>query len=263
MPATTSENIYRLYLDFLETAESKRRWTIFDDIPWDKLDASKANENDVLCAEIYCAEEMFVPDYSSNALELTRSVTGMAWFQARWAFEESKHGLVFREYLLRSSLRTPAEFDDLERGTLANSWKLPFETPRRMTCYGAIQEAVTYCSYKARREAARDSGDRVLEAIYFCVGRDEAAHGGFYRGVVGVELSQDRPGTIADLAHVLVHFKMPGDGLIPNYRERVQETGAGISSRTFVQRVVWPLLSTLEISRAELKAAMIKLSAAA
>jgi acyl-[acyl-carrier-protein] desaturase len=263
VPATIRENINKLYLDFLETAESKRRWTIFDDIPWEKLDASKASEGDARRAEIYCAEEMYVPDYSSNALELTRSTFGMAWFQARWAYEESKHGLVFREYLLRSGLRTEAEFADLETGVFASTWKLPFATSRRMTCYGAIQEAVTYCAYKARKDTARDAGDSVLEAIYFCVARDEAAHSGFYRSIIGLELTRDRSGTIADLAHVLTNFKMPGDGLIPNYRARVKATGAGISSRAFVQRVVWPLLATLEIGHAEFKGAMAKLSAAA
>jgi len=252
---TIRESIYRLYHDFLETAEQKRSWSVFNDIPWEKLDASRAAEGDARCAEIYCAEELYVPDYSSNALELTRSVLGMAFFQARWAFEESRHGLVFREYLIRSGLRTETEVEDLERGVIANVWKLPFETQRRMTCYGAIQESVTYLAYKARKELARAAGDSVLEAIYHCVARDEAAHGGFYRAITGLELAEDRAGTISDLAHVLRNFKMPGDGLIPFYRQRVQESGAGISSLTFIKRVLWPLLDTLEITHAEFTAA--------
>jgi acyl-[acyl-carrier-protein] desaturase len=255
VPLTIRESIYQLYHDFLETAERKRSWSIFDDIPWDRLDASKAAEGDARCAEIYCAEELYVPDYSSNALELTRSVLGMAFFQARWAFEESRHGLVFREYLIRSGLRTKTEVENLEHEVAANVWQLPFETQRRMTCYGAIQEGVTYLAYRTRKELARAAGDSVLETIYHCVARDEAAHGGFYRAVTGFELTEDRAGTISDLAHVLRNFKMPGDGLIPGYRKRVQESGAGISSRTFIQRVVWPLLETLQISRAEFMAA--------
>ncbi len=27
------EQVYRIYLDFLETAENKRRWNIFNDVP--------------------------------------------------------------------------------------------------------------------------------------------------------------------------------------------------------------------------------------
>jgi hypothetical protein len=56
---------------------------------------------------------------------------------------------------------------------------------------------------------------------------------------------------------------MPGDGLIPNYAQRLQSSGARISPRLFIQRVLWPLLSTLEISREELKTALKQHAAAA
>ena len=48
---------------------------------------------------------------------------------------------------------------------------------------------------------------------------------------------------------------MPGDGIIPNYRERLQATQAGISPRMFIERVVSPLLATLQIDRHEMKQA--------
>lgn len=248
--------MYRLYLDFLEIAETKRRWNIFNDIPWDKLDAGHASEANAQSVELFCSEEMYVPDYSANGLQMVRSIFGSAWFQTCWAFEESKHGLVFREYLTRSGLRTEEDFAALESSVFANVWKLPFETPRRMACYGALQEGATYIAYKIQRDKAVAAGDKVLEAIFFCVGRDEAAHGGFYRGIVELELVQDRAGTIADLAHVLSNFKMPGDGLIPNYRQKLQSSGAGISPRIFLERVVSPLLTTLQVGRDEMKSAM-------
>lgn len=50
-------------------------------------------------------EELYVPNYSSKGLELVRSRFGMAWFQICWAFEKSRPGLVFREYLTRSGLQ--------------------------------------------------------------------------------------------------------------------------------------------------------------
>ena len=49
---------------------------------------------------------------------------------------------------------------------------------------------------------------------------------------------------------------MPGDGLIPNYVRRLQCSGAGISPRLFLARVVWPLLNILAISREEMKMAL-------
>jgi hypothetical protein len=43
MTVSMREGSYRLYLDYLETAETKRRWNIFNDIPWDELDLSKTS----------------------------------------------------------------------------------------------------------------------------------------------------------------------------------------------------------------------------
>ncbi len=256
MAENLRERAYRTYLDFLESAEKKRRWTVFDDVPWEKLDASDATEDTARCVELFCAEELYVPDYSSAGLELVRSRFGLAWFQTRWAYEESKHGLVFREYLTRSGLRSEIEIESLEASVFANVWRLPFETPRQMACYGALQESATYVAYRLRREKARGVGDKVLEAIFHLVGRDEAAHAGFYRAVIELELIQDRRATVADLAYVLANFKMPGDGLIANYQQRLRASGAGISPRAFVERVVSPLLMTLQISRQELKEAL-------
>ena len=250
------ERIYRIYLDYLRTAENKRRWSIFDDVPWDTLKTGKSTEANAQCIEIFCAEELYVPDYSAQGLELVRSRFGLAWFQTCWAFEESKHGLVFREYLTGSGLRSEAEVEALEARVFAKAWKLPFETSRQMACYGALQEGVTYYAYKLQRDKARCSGDGVLEAIFHLVGRDEAAHAGFYRAIVELELSEDRAATIADLADVLASFKMPGDRLITDYQNRLRAAGAGIGPRVFIERVVWPLLITLQISREELKRAL-------
>jgi acyl-[acyl-carrier-protein] desaturase len=258
MHASLKDTTYRLYLDFLETAETKRRWNIFDDIPWDTLGTLRASETTVQGVEIFCSEELYVPDYSSQGLELLRSKFSMTWFQLRWAFEESRHGLVFREYLTRSGERSEAQFEALEAGIAAKSWKLPYKTERRMACYGAIQELATYIAYRVQRDKARSAGDKVLEAIFHFVGRDEAAHSGFYRAIVELELAQDRMGTVADLAHVLATFKMPGDSLIPNYRERLRTSGAGISPRVFLEHVVAPLLTKLQIGRQELKQEMRK-----
>jgi acyl-[acyl-carrier-protein] desaturase len=250
------DGIYREYLDFLETAEKKRRWNIFDDVPWDLLDSAKILERNAQSIEIFCSEELYVPDYSAKGLELVRPSFGMAWFQICWAAEEARHGLVFREYLTRSGLRSHDEFAALEAEIFAQEWKLPLSTPRQMACYGALQEGATYIAYKAQRERARAAADPVLATIFHLVGRDEAAHGGFYRAVVGLELLEDRAGTVTDLAQVLAEFKMPGDGLIMDYRKRLAESGAGISARTFFEHVVCPLLTVLGIERRELKQAL-------
>ena len=258
MALISRESISRLYFDFLETAEAKRRWNISNDIPWDQLAVLAPAEANARCIEIFCSEELYFPDYSSRGLDLMRHRFGMTWFHTRWAFEESQHSLAFREYLTRSRLRSEGQCEVLEANVLSSPWVLPFVTARQMECYGALQESATYTAYRMQKDRAREAGDKVLEAIFFYVARDEAAHGGFYRALVELELAQDREGTIADIAHVLTHFKMPGDGLIPNYRERLNTSGAGISPRTFLERVIRPLLTTLAVGREELKLEMKK-----
>src|SRR5713101_6656403 len=161
------EKMYRTYLEFFESAERKRRWHIFDDIPWESLDASKNHERKAVCIETFCAEEFYLPDYSSNGIDLTRSIFGAAWFQACWSYEESKHGLVFREYLTRSGLRSGAEMAAFEDRVLSKVWRLPFQTRRQMACYGALQEAATFLAYKAQKDRAVNEGDKVLEAVFF------------------------------------------------------------------------------------------------
>ena len=254
------ERMYRAYLEFFAVAETKRRWNMFDDVPWEALDRSALSERQAICIETFCAEELYLPDYSAAGIELSRSMFGAAWFQACWSYEESKHGLVLREYLTRSGLRSEAEFAAFEERVFSKVWRLPFQTRRQMVCYGALQEAATYLAYKEQKDKATGEGDKVLEAIFFYLSRDEAAHAGFYRTAVELELTEDRGGTLVDLAYVIANFKMPGDGLIPDYQERLRTSGAGISTRAFVERGLLPTLRTLGTNRAELKAAVAHLN---
>ncbi len=250
------EKFYRAYMEFFETAERKRRWNIFDDVPWDKLSAVANSEERAIRIETYCAEEMYLPDYNVAGVEMTRGDFGLAWFQTCWTHEESRHGLVFREYLIRSGLRTQEQFDKFETDTFSRSWKPPFTTRRQMTCYGALQESATYLAYKAQKDRAELENDKTLETIFFFVSRDEAAHAGFYREMLALELAEDRSGTLADIAMVIANFKMPGDGLIPHYQEHLRIGGGGISARQFFQRAVLPTLKYLGTTRDELKGAV-------
>ena len=249
------EKFYRAYMEFFETAERKRRWNLFEDVPWDELSLDTNSEARAIRIETYCAEEMFLPDYTATGNELLRGVFGLAWFQNAWSYEESRHGLVFREYLLRSGLRTPEQFDKLEMDVFSRTWKAPFSTRRQMSCYGALQESATYLAYRAQKDRAEVEKDATLEAIFFLLSRDEAAHAGFYRSMIEIEMDDDRTGTLSDLAYVIANFKMPGDGLIPNYHENLRIGGGGITPRAFLTRAVFPLLKQLGTSRDELKSA--------
>jgi acyl-[acyl-carrier-protein] desaturase len=150
-------------------------------------------------------------------------------------------------------MRSDAQINALDEMVFSRDWIPPFATVRQMSCYGALQEGATYTAYKAQKEKAEREGDVVLKAIFTYVASDEAAHAGFYRKVVEIEMAADREATIRDFAHVLANFKMPGDGLIPHYHERLKVGGGGITARQFMEGVVLSTLRSLGITRAELK----------
>lgn len=249
------EKIFREYMTFFEKAERERRWNVFQDIPWDRVNRD-ASEELALCAETFCSVEMYLPDYVSNGINLVRSYFGQAWFQANWAYEESKHSLTLMQYLLRSGKRTEEQLTDLQHTILAKQWNLPFHTPRQMTFYGCVQEMATFVIYVKHRERAGVENDECLRTIYDYIARDEIAHCRFYQSVIKVLLEEDREGTLADMAHVFANFEMPGVGIVPDYDSRILKMReAGIDRNVFIQKVYMPILKYLGVSRHEMLAA--------
>jgi acyl-[acyl-carrier-protein] desaturase len=255
--STLEEKLYREYLQFFEKAERERRWSVFTDIPWERVNKD-ASEELALCAETFCSVEMYLPDYVSGGINLVRNYFGQAWFQANWGYEESKHSLALMHYLIRSGKRTEGQMFDLQRTLLGDDkkWSLPFHTPRQMTFYGCVQEMATFVIYVKHRERAAAEGDEALRTIYDLVARDEIAHCRFYQSVIKVLLEEDREGTLADMAHVFANFRMPGVDLVPDYDSRILKMReAGIDRSVFIQKVYLPILKYLGVGRHDMLAA--------
>ena len=251
--AASAERIYREYMSFFEKAEKHRRWSVFDDIPWDKIEACPRDPVLALCAETFCGVEMYLPDYVSQGINVMRESFGQAWFLANWGYEESKHSLALREYLQRTGQRTAEQISAYEQTILAKRWSIPFATARQMTAYGMIQELTTYVFYKKHKQLALDKGDELLAAIYGYVSRDEIAHFGFYAGVARVLLEEDADGMKRDLAHVFRNFSMPAYELVPDYDDRAEfMRQAGMDRGAFVREVWLPVLKAIGVTRAEL-----------
>ncbi len=246
------EKLYREYLQFFEKAESERRWSVFSDIPWERVNRD-ASEELALCAETFCSVEMYLPDYVAGGINVVRDYFGQAWFQANWAYEESKHSLALTHYLVKSGKRSEEQMFDLQNRIFAKKWALPFSTARQMTFYGCVQEMATFVIYVKHRERAGAENDEALRTIYDLVARDEIAHCRFYQSVIKVLLEEDRPGTLADMAHVFANFEMPGVGIVPDYDARILKMReAGIDRSVFIQKVYMPILKYLGVSRHEM-----------
>lgn len=255
-----SMRLYEEYKNFFARAERERRWNPFDDIPWEKI-RKDVPEDLALCAETFCAVEMYLPDYVSEGLAVVRPYMGQLWFQANWGYEESKHALSLTEFLIRSGARTEEQMVDLQhRLWVGKKWTPLFRTGRQMTIYGAIQEQATFVFYCRQRERAKALGHETLRVIYDYIARDEIAHTHFYEGVIRVLLEEDREGTLRDFALVSRDFKMPAFDLVPDYDQRVMVMRdlANMDRDVFLQKVYFPVLKRVGVSRAEIVAAMRK-----
>jgi acyl-[acyl-carrier-protein] desaturase len=255
MTTRLEEKLFNEYTTFFEKAERERRWNVFTDIPWERVN-KEASEELALCAETFCSVEMYLPDYVSGGINIVRKYFGQAWFQANWAYEESKHSLTLMQYLVRSGKRSEEQMFDLQNTIFAKKWDLPFSTARQMTFYGCVQEMATFVIYVKHRERAAAESDECLRTIYDYIARDEIAHCRFYQNVIKVLLEEDRQGTLADMAHVFANFKMPGVDIVPDYDSRILKMReAGIDRDVFIQKVYMPILKYLGVKRHEMLAA--------
>jgi acyl-[acyl-carrier-protein] desaturase len=251
------ERLYGLYKVFFDKAEEERRWNPFRDVPYDKINPD-APEHLVTVAETFCCVESYLPDYVSKGINIVRPYFGQAWFSANWAYEESKHSVALLEYLLRSGRRTPEYMFDLQSKLMSLDWALPFSTSRQMTIYGCFQEMATFVIYVRQEQRAKELGDECLSTIFRLNARDEIAHCRFYEDVVKVLLEEDRQGTLLDIALVAKRFQMPGVGIVPDYEERVKvmrEEGK-VDRAVFLQKVFFPVLKYLDVTRHELQDAI-------
>src|SRR5262249_10584550 len=139
--------IFALYRDYFDRAEKKRRWSLKDDIPWDKcnpnLDPALAD-----IVQTFCAVELYLPDYLSKLIPQVRTVHGRSWMLANWGYEESKHSIGFSDWLARSKQRSEEQLVDMEETVFSYEWNLPYDNARAMVCYTMFQELATWLHYK-------------------------------------------------------------------------------------------------------------------
>jgi acyl-[acyl-carrier-protein] desaturase len=252
-PAVEAE-IYRLYRDFFDTAEKKRRWSVRDDIPWAMCNPALAPAvADVV--ELFCAVELFLPDYVGKILPHVRGHRGRAWFAFTWGYEESKHSLALGDWLLRAGMRTEGQMADLEALAVGHEWQLPLDDAWGMVCYSMVQEAATWLHYRNLRRLVGEAGDPALYRLLGLIGVDERAHYDFFRRVVALQLAHDRPATLESLRRVMNDFRMPAVHLLADGPGRVAAVKALniFDEEAYYKDVYLPVLADLGVSRAEMR----------
>jgi acyl-[acyl-carrier-protein] desaturase len=255
VPSEIEAAFWRLYRDFFDKAEKKRRWSIREDVPWEqcnpRLDPAIAD-----VVESFCAVELYLPDYTSKILPVVRPSRGRTWFYANWGYEESKHSLALGDWLLRSGARTDEQMADLEGKVFQHEWNLPHDNHLGMLIYAMVQELATWLSYRNLRLRTEErGGDPALCTLLRLVAVDERAHYDFFRQCVEIFLRHDRAGTLEQLRRVMNNFAMPAINDLVDGRRRVAAIRAldVMSEDVYYRDVYLPLLQALDVDRAEMR----------
>lgn len=245
---------YRLFRQFFQTAERKRRWSLENDIPWDKCSKS-LNPAIADVVESFCAVELFLPDYLGSMLPSLHGSRGLSWFAFNWGYEESKHSLALEDWLLKSGVRTESQLDDVQKLCADYRWNLPEDSRVAMACYTMAQELATAVAYRNLAAMFGPQDDPALHRLLDFITVDERAHYGFYRRLVQLHLQADRAGTIEQLKRVLHNFSMPAIGMIADGQQRMARIRDLhiMDEDVYLRDVYMPTLAALGIERHEMR----------
>ena len=246
--------MYELFRDYFDRAEKKRRWSIREDIPWDKCNRSL----DPAVADVvqtFCMVELFLPDYLSKLIPQVRANRGRAWMLANWGYEECKHSMALGDWLLKSGHRSDEQMADMESTLFQEEWDLPYDNARAMVCYTMVQELATWLHYKNLQKIIGDDGDPALYQVLHLVSMDERAHYDFFKRMVQLYLEDDRPGTLEQLRRVMNTFKMPAVHLIVDGKQRAQAVQEMriFDYDIFFEQVFLPIMAALKVDKSELR----------
>jgi acyl-[acyl-carrier-protein] desaturase len=254
-PPELENALWRLYRDFFDLAEKKRRWSIREDIPWTQCNRHlKPAVADIV--ESFCAVELYLPDYTSKILPVVRPSRGRVWFYANWGYEESKHSLALGDWLLQSGHRSDEQMAELEKQVFVREWNLPRDSHLGMLAYAMVQEYATWLNYRnLRRKAQECGGDPALEQLLLLVAVDEKAHYGFFRSCLQLYLKYDPQGTMENLRSVMNNFNMPAiDEMVDGRRRVAAIKELDIFSEDIYYREVYlPILAELGIDRSQMR----------
>lgn len=250
-----SARVYRLFREFFDLAEKRRRWSLTEDIPWGECTRS----TDPVVADLvetFCSVEMYLPDYVSKLIPQVREQRGRSWFLAGWGYEESKHSLALEDWLLRSGSRSDEQMADLAGKLYQQEWEPPYDTSLGMVCYTMMQELATWLHYRNLRMHVRTRcPDPALDRILALLMIDERAHYDFFKQVVKLHLEYDRATTLEQIRMVCNQFQMPSYHLLLDSKrrsDRVRELNL-FNEEIFYFQVFEPYLAALGLSRGDLR----------
>ncbi|UCE31076.1 MAG: ferritin-like domain-containing protein [Burkholderiales bacterium] len=161
-----------LYPDLFRSFE-RVRWSLEDDIPWDRFDRSLLSNEQAQTIKMNAITEWAALPATEMFLRDNRDDSDFSAFMSIWFYEEQKHALVLMEYLRRFRPELLPTDDELHAVRFEFDPAPALETLMLHFC-GEVRLNHWY------RRAAEWHTEPVIRAIYEIIARDEARHGGAY-----------------------------------------------------------------------------------
>jgi acyl-[acyl-carrier-protein] desaturase len=180
--------------------------------------------------------------YYTSELE-ARLGRDRAWgeWSRRWTAEEARHSIAIREWVHATAAIDPYELERARMAAISHGLGWHGRTLIGALVYVAVQELATRTAHRRTGDLIPDaSGQEMLRRV----SADENLHFLLYRDVVAFLLATEPALTLAAVDEVVRGFRMPGTGIIPDFRRHATAAAAvGIYNWTVhVDHVLEPLL---------------------
>ncbi len=192
-----------LYPELFRSME-RARWSMADDVPWDRFDAGALMPEQALTIKHNAITEWSALPATEMFLRDNRDDDDFSAFMSVWFYEEQKHALVLMEYLRRFRPDLVPTEDELHAVRFEFDPAPPLETLMLHFC-GEVRLTQWY------RRAAEWHGEPVIRHVYGLISGDEARHGGAYLRYMHRAL--ERSGDAARAAFSKVGVLMASSGL--------------------------------------------------
>jgi hypothetical protein len=161
-----------LYAELFHDFEQVR-WSLADDVPWDRFDAELLTEEQAQTVRMNAITEWAALPATEMFLRDNRADSDFSAFMSIWFYEEQKHSLVLQDYLRRFRPDLSPSEEELHAVRFEFDPAPPLETLMLHFC-GEIRLNHWY------RRAAEWHTEPVIKHIYGLISGDEARHGGAY-----------------------------------------------------------------------------------
>ena len=216
--------IVGLYRWYLARSQATRNWNPDKGFNWRALRTDhSAQLNHIV--EGFFAVEQFVPDYTVQTINISRTSHGRAHFQIRWGSEEEKHSDLWLNTMLFLRHRSLGWLKEYQAALYAKRYEMPWDDAYHMGFYALVQERATQLNYLNTMQVANGKSDNpelagdvdpVLAEVSHTIAVDEAAHYNFFLEITRLLLYYYPARTLEGLHDVIQRFAMPALDLIPN-----------------------------------------------